>query len=564
MLLVSSFLPSGVSPEAVFDGNSHKLSTLYPNLPAAQADYPFATLSDEAAFCAIRKAWDAAESVPVNYRPPVFLDVPGIGLINRPLVLPANLHFYGLGRANSRLRAFNCNGGPLLAALSTAQLTDIGPNGFGPIGDENGFILGNRGLCVIDFADRVELFRPPPDWSFEIELRWDEGADVVWSLGNRLATGVGQRMQVTLQVTIAGFVIARANDDAVGVLGPQLTPGVFYTVGVTVSAQGALMLTVNGVDYVAPGVCPPLVISWFTSLIINACTDTFPWGIFRADGGLKGRVRNARLANTGLTLHAPLTDGNTPFFAIHPGLGGDGFLYARPQHTFAGPDRINLHDFFLEGAGQGVGLYINNVQNSTIERLDINNFQFGAIFHKNTYSDAVANCQIQGHVCAAMGVVNAGQTPWDNCTFYGGSCGFASEGSYASEIRGGWIVNVFGPNSVHLLLSGAGATHSVSALTMFNEGTDPRWIALLRDTQASFFGCSMSRYSLPVRNVVTVDGGGPYTFHGGKLSAIPGGVATAFEFLRSAEVHLFGVDPGPNSPPWAVGVNHSERTCRVG
>lgn len=536
--------------------------TFYPNLAAAQVDYPFVTSGGtESVWAMLRKSFDAVEAIPVGRRPRLELDAEGYGFVDRPLVLPSHLHFYGQGHRNTTIQAtpghLIC--GPMLCGLSVAQLTDTGVNGFGPLGDKDGFILENRAGAVLDFADTSQFFNPPADgsWWFEIDLRWDSGAVSVWSLGNRLATGVGREVLAKLSVTDTGILQAHAPSTAV--VGPTLVSGVFYTVRVTIGSTGTLTLAVNGVTFVAAG-SVPVTISWFTSLIIGASqTTVFPWGLLTATppGTQFGRVKNAKLGQNGLTIDAPLTDGNTPFFVVYPGLGGLGYLFARAEPTYQGHGGMNLHDFAIEGSGAGTGLYLNNFLNSMVARLSIHGFNFGLALHRNTYSNSVRDCFIHGNVCAAMGVGNAGQTPWDGNTYYGGKCCFASDGSYGVQVRDGWMVNTFGPDAIHMLLSGSGATHSVSGTIMFNEGTDPRWLVLLRETQASFFGQSIVRYSRPARPVVAVDGGWRYTFDGGALSGILDQPVPVFEKLSAPRfpVRVSGVwrsdTPGVNMPaPW--------------
>lgn len=578
MLYASSYLPGGSfagTLATLFDGASHPLSAYYGTLAAAQVTYPFATsLANESAWAVVQKAWNAAGALALGYRPTVCIDAEGVGIVNRPLVPPEGLHCYGQGRANTKFKALNGGnsgfvGGPVVCCLSPLA-TQVGGGGGGPWGDANGFVLNNPAGAYVDLSERAELNNYTlldGSWWFEVQLRWDSGGGYIWGVGNTLATGVGKSVLAALNCDATGKVRAYTNDFLGGSASVQLTAGVFSTIRVTVNADGTGSMTVDGTPYALSGTLAPVAanIGWYTALVLGGRPDRFPW-VLASEGAPNGRVKNVKLGTRFGDSSAALTDGNTPFFAHPADAHPSGFLFARPAVDLGGLGTLNLHDFAVEGTTGNIGLYVNNCQNSTFRRIQVDGGgAYGMVSHKNTYSNRIQDCLFFAVKAAAVGTQNAGQTPWDNCVFQGGTCGFASENSYATQIRGGWIFNVSGADSVSLLLAGAGCTHAVSDLVCFDEGvgtTGPRWLALLRETNATFRGVSIFRNFTDPNYVIAIDRGGPYSFEGGQVGGRLDQPSAIFQKLAApsfaVEVRRVwrGDAPGATNPaPWTAAAN---------
>jgi hypothetical protein len=456
------------------------------------------------------------------YRPPTPdpLDITvaaGTTILTAPLLLSEGSQIRGRGMGLSIVKK-SYGYGPMYAAL-TSQMTN--PAIGGPVGDANGFILNTPALAIIDFAETPWMWYYPLDgtWWFEVQFRRDSGTGFVWGMGGGLfSTDV--KVQAALAINGSGQIIAYTNDLNAGATGPVATIGQWYTCRVTVNADGSGNLNVGGTDYPISGTLRPVTVRWHDSLLLGGVPSLWP-GVQSGAAICSSHVRNCKIGSRFTAPTFPLLSGNTPFQEV-PG-DGPGYLFIKPNVDFGAMGNIHLSDLTLDGnATYGVALTLDNCQNFSIEKVQTRGISHGVLFKNNVYSGHVHGCNWFADHTAYTARHNAHQFTALNCVFYAPYAGVAIENSYGASISQGWIYGV-GPGGVSLTISGFGTPAAFNDMVIIDEGVafpGPLSLVLCRNAKATFNSPRFQRGYAGSGAVVTIDGGGPCSFHGGSLTGV--------------------------------------------
>lgn len=480
----------------------------------------------------------------------------GVCTVDYPVRIPIGRSLTGAGRANTKLKQ-SYRSGPVVACV---------PETIASAGDADGFIVGNQSKAqILLHRSRQFCYPLPADGAIRrrFKFKWQSGAGSLWMLGGDLTSRTRPIWQGGLFCDGTQFTLyANFNPDVpyygwrAGVSSGPVDCSQWRDIGIEIRPDGGA-LTVDGVAHAMNGVVFPPQQRWFDKEIVG-------W----FDGGnIQGRIKDFATDTLYGTVTAPLTNSTDGlFFPIN---GADaGFLMAEPMADIFPYTGVRLSDFSLEsGSGDGIGLYVTNLQGATFERLEthINNLR-GAIFHKDCYRYTIRDCEWGAAHTSLMLDGNAGQANISGCTFHtpGGKCGVWIENCYGVTLDGKWVIGTDG--GVPIVIAGGGGMSSVlmQGLLCYDDQGALRDMpaALFRDSKVDCVGVTFKHQIKDNGPVVWIDGGGAYRFFGGelagRLSRDLGGESPVpiFKVIRPplSPVAVRDVDRGqgydPSPTPW--------------
>lgn len=555
-----------------WDNQSHKLNSLFGSDAAVYAQFPHLAgitldrTKDEIVWASLQNAIDEAEAAAAQSlgRLPVIMP-PGVGWVNRPIRIRENTVLIGAGMRNTTIHATHKYGCVLMALSRNALDSDL-------IDGANGLIIGGTLKPVVDFSELQEFGNPPAsaDWYCEVEFRYDSGEGYMFGAGGRLTRAQDRYMYCNLlidgsqQFRAFGQWTDSFPGPASGAVGSPVVSGNWYTARITLTSSNTAKLTVNAVDTAFNNPTPYPNFKWYDSLVIGQGGYS-PGGLWpdnKYDSGtsqtLAGRIRNVKFPDAfGGTVVVPFTN----VYAAHTTATSpaDARIFIRPTVDLTGMDSIHLQGFRVQGGGSNTNIYINNSQNSTLERVDSFQGYYGAQFHKNCYSLDVAGCRFSGANTPFMAWGNAQQFAAVNCTMQGGFCPTAVYLSYGAQFVGCWFTGIFN------LSAGAGTGMVVSTSqvvfsgqTINDEGSSSGIdsLGVWRDSKVTVSGSNISRSVVSAGTVIKIDGGGSYTIVGGRVRGFDNNSTPVFSVVTAPtyKIMIVGVDKqttvGTTSPPW--------------
>lgn len=494
---------------AIGDGDSHLLGG-----DAAQFASVGATATDERDWAALQTLID---SLSASGGGEVYIPGPCTLRINgeRCVRWRDNVVVRGDGAGSKISWGYGAVSGVATAAF---PLPAPGDDAYHVYGDADGFRFadGDAGR-FIDVAQSVYFTDRYPtngDIGFGIDFRYDGGlGDILAMGGELLSRGPGEsKVQIRLSADLnPARLLLRAHDDSVGVLGPVLSVGQWYSLDVSYTrATDTLKVVIDGQDYVVPGAVAPIAVRWFDRLIIGSRPDTWPGILFGAGYVLQGRAKNFRMVTRYQTFTAPLTDNGGACYNTFRTTIGSGHLFAKHVQTRGSILQVRLRDFQIDASGFGTALYINNCQHLTVEALELTGL-YAAYLEKNVYSASVKDCHLFGYHSGFVGAVNAPYgTVLLNNEYHGLKCAFALNETFGTTVVGGWARGPANGGVVVFVNGGSGCTFGGTGFQIMDDGIGPpgadAMLALRSVIEPVFHNCPVTRYGSPGAVVIS-DGG---------------------------------------------------------